>query len=132
MSYQEQYDKAVKNKTARSVVTALKTDWGIGEILIGKLVKIIDVKFEESGNTVNGYVFDTDDGLVQTTLGAAVDLQAKDVMIIGDVYSCTFKGKKDISGGRSLNIYEILNLSEVKHAENTKSEKVNIGQTGKK
>jgi len=112
MNYQKMYEDSVKKGTAKEMVSELKTDWVEGEYVIGELVDIKTVHFEETDNDVNAYVFMTDSGLIQFTMGAMVDLQAGNKFVIGVVYACKFKGKKDIGKGRSMNVFQVLEIGK--------------------
>ncbi len=96
------------------------------------MVDIKPVHFEETNNDVNGYVFDTDDGLQQFILGAAVDLQQETAMPVGRIYACTFKGKIEISKGRSMNIFDVVDLGEPNGTEKQNTKTADTRQTGKK
>lgn len=124
--------KHLEKGEVKSVITQLKTEWDLDEQVVGRLVDIVDVHFPKTNNTVNGYIFETDGGLVQFTLGANVDLQSERAMPINHVFACTFKGKKDISEGRTMNIFEVLDLGEYEDGKDTKSKTTDSGQTGKK
>ena len=132
MSYKEKYEKAKKDMTCKSVIRQIKTNWEVDETIVGRLVDIKPVHFEETDNTVNGYVFETDNGLEQFILGAGVDLQAEKAMPIGRVYACTFRGKIEISKGRSMNIFDVVDLGEYDGTEKPNSKTPDTGQTGKK
>ena len=112
MSY---YD-AFKDAERKKVSVDLKTEWDVGEVLIGKLIDIREVVFPAKNgmieSTVNGYIFDTDEGLIQTTLGASIDLQQErsNILITGNVYEIIFIGEKDISGGKRLKQFNISEL----------------------
>lgn len=112
MNYQKQYEKSIKEGTAKEMVSEIKTEWAEGEVIVGKLINITVVHFEETGNDINGYVLETDSGLIQFTMGASVDMQAGDKMVIGNVYACMYKGKKDIGKGRHMNVFKVLDCGE--------------------
>lgn len=112
MNYQEQYEKAVEDGTACEMVSEIKTEWEEGETIVGKLIDITTVHFEETGNDINGYLLETDAGLIQFTMGASVDMQAGNKMVIGNVYACTYKGKKDIGKGRHMNVFKVIDCGK--------------------
>jgi len=121
MDYLQMYKEAHEAGELDDLVYELKTDWQEGDMLIGKLIDIKEVHFEETKSTLSGYVLETDTGLIQTVLGAGVDLQGADKFVIGQIYAITYKGKKDISGGKTLNIFRV-QLIKVK-TESVKTEK---------
>lgn len=112
MNYQKMYETSIKDGSAKQMVSEIKTEWEEGETIIGELLDITQVHFEETGNDVNGYLFKTDAGLIQFTMGAAVDIQAGNKFMIGMVYACTFKGKKDIGKGRNMNVWQVLQIGK--------------------
>ncbi len=112
MSFADRYKKYVADGKKLSMVSEFKSTWEVGETLIGVLLEIKDVHFEQNDSHVNAYVFETDDGIFQCILGAAVDNQAGEKMVLGNLYACTFKGKKDISQGRTLNLFDVFDLGK--------------------
>lgn len=112
MKYEEHLKKALKEGSVKELVALIKTDWEPGEVIVGELVEIRIVHFDETNNDVNGYLFHTDDGIIQFTMGAGTDMQVDGKMTIGHVYACTFIGKKDISRGRTLNLFKVLDCGE--------------------
>ena len=114
MEYNEQYKNAVEDKTAKEMVSEIKTEWQPNETIVGELLEISDVHFPETESTVNGYLFSTEDGLIQFTMGKGVDMQAGDKMKKGNVYACRFIMKKDISRGRTVNIFHVIDCEKVK------------------
>ncbi len=132
MDFKKLLEKRKQDGTAKSVIRQIKTNWEVDETIVGRLVDIQPVHFEETQNDVNGYVFETNEGLQQFILGAAVDLQQKTAMPVGRVYACTFKGKIEISKGRSMNIFDVVDLGEYDGDKNKDTKTSDSGQAGKK
>jgi hypothetical protein len=105
MTYEEQAKKA----KAEEVSYALKSNFGEGEVFIGKLEQIEKVHFQATNSDLNGYLFDTDAGRVQVVLGAGTDKLFP--LEPGDVYRITYQGKKAISGGKNMNLFKIEKLT---------------------
>lgn len=112
MSYKDKADKALRDGNTKQMVSLIKTKWDIDEIVIGKLVSIEVVKFEETGTEVNGYCFDTDEGLIQFVMGKAVDTQAAEKFVIGNLYICKYLGKKELDKGKTLNLFNVLDCGK--------------------
>ena len=112
MGYIEDYERQKAEGKTHQVNYNLKTQWYEGETIVGKLVGIDTVHFDDNNIDRNAYLFDTDFGLMQTVLGAGIDAQADDIFTLGGVYAVTFDGKKEISGGRSINMYTVETLVE--------------------
>lgn len=107
MSYEEMYAKAKAKGMTEQLAYEIKNEWAEGELFVGRLKDMAPVHFTETNTDATGYLFETDKGLIQTTLGAGVDTQMDGKWVIGAVYAITYKGKKQLSGSRVLKLYDI-------------------------
>ncbi len=116
MKYNEHYDKAVKDGNTTQISSLIYKFKEIGETVVGKLIEIGVYTFKATDDmkesTAGVYFFDTDEGRIQTVLGTGADKQSGDKFIIGNVYAITFKGKIDISSGKTVNTYDILDCGK--------------------
>lgn len=106
-SYEQQYKDAAKKKETEEVSVKYYTFDGEGARLIGRLLYSEEQVNEDSGKPYFRHVFETDEGIVATIPGIMVDnvLKARDY--IGRVLAIEFKGKEQLSGGRSVNVYKV-------------------------
>lgn len=109
--YEDIYKTAARENEGVAL-TVPTYDWqSEGQLMVGKLVGIKTIKSAVGDGSYNWYTLETDDGLVQTSLGAVADSVITEGHI-GRVLALTYKGKKNLDGGRTLNQYEILDLGE--------------------
>lgn len=112
MNYQKLYDKAVKDKTAKPrTATYVKWD-AAGHRIIGSFIGTQEVASRMGGEGYNQYLFDTDDGLVKFALGRNADHEIAPVLVEGGIYSIEYLGQEEISGGRKVNKFNVLELTE--------------------
>ena len=105
-SYQELYEQAVAEGKAKDMSYRIHKWSDDGEALTGVLVSIQPFTESKFETTCNSYLFDTDDGLVSTVCGKAVDsvLSEKN---IGDLVHLVYKGRSTLPGGRSMNVFAV-------------------------
>lgn len=110
------YEDYLKGRNGKpegdNLVTMIQTWKEEGQYIIGRL-KSID-KFE-GGNfdsECKQYLFETDDGLVSTVMGAAVDKQLEKCDVIGDILFVEYQGKIALDDGRHVNKFVILNITK--------------------
>lgn len=105
-TYLEQLQDAQKAETVAEVTFSSKDKWEAGEMLVGKLVDVQSVNFPKTQSTVIQYIFDTDTGRVGTFLGKGMDSQLAGTTTLGSVMALTYQGKKDLSNGRTMNVFK--------------------------
>lgn len=110
MNYKEQLAQARKDKTVKSL-SATYVEWkSKGDCIVGRMLSRNTVTGQRGGRAYNQYLFETDDGLVKCALGTATDGEAGALMVIGGVYAITFEGQENLSGGRKINRFTVLEL----------------------
>lgn len=110
MGYKEQLEAAKKDNVVRQL-SAKFIEWKEkGQHLVGRLVARVSVSSSLGAGQYNHYLFETDDGLVKFALGRATDNEAGQLMGKGGVYSVTFQGQDQITGGRKINRFDIFEV----------------------
>jgi len=107
MSYKKQFadaEKAGKTREMNYQPHEFKT---AGDTIVGELMDIQDAYFEATKSHVNKYIMQTDDGLESAIFGAIGDAQLKDRIQVGDIIHAEFIEKKELTGGRTANIFKI-------------------------
>lgn len=80
-----------------------------GQVVTGKIIRIMDYEFAGTGNICKKYTMKcTDDNLIQFFLGAATDATLPVDTLVGMDVTVIYQGKIDIPGGRSMNNFLIL------------------------
>lgn len=103
----EEYEKARKaGKTRRANVSIFKFQEP-GDRLIGVLREIEPFEEGQFDQEVNRYVLDTPDGRFSCILGSAADKSLEGNIEVGDRVAITFNGQQEISGGRTVNIFDV-------------------------
>ena len=107
MDYADEYLKAKeKGKTKTAVVEIYSWD-EVGEELIGKLMDIQPFSEGKFNTEVNKYIIETNYGLVSTVLGASTDKQIDGKARPGDRVYIKYRGKKDLAGGKQVNLFNV-------------------------
>lgn len=110
MGYKEQFSQAKKDKKGKSL-SAKYVEWkDKGQVIVGRLLSKNEVSGQIGGRPYNQYLFETDDGLIKFALGTATDGEAGALMVIGGVYAVTFEGQENLTGGRKINRFNVLEL----------------------
>lgn len=118
MNFREQYLQAKKAGLTDPMTYKSVSFEKSGQNIIGELVDIQPTHFDKTDSTVNKYILKTDDGLVSVILGAIGDGQLDGRVYSGDVLSITFIEKKQLTGGRTANIFDIDRLKgDVVHGQ---------------
>jgi len=87
-----------------------------GDLIVGAFISkaLVSSGLGEAG--YNQYVFDTDDGVVKFHMGKAADNEVSEVFTPGMVYAITYQGKESISGGRTVNKFDVVEVGYVEPA----------------
>lgn len=112
MNYKDLLAKAEKAKTAKKVSIEVKRFEAEGETVLGRLVSVDSVESAQYDGDYNRYLFDTDDGKVAVSLGSSMDMLHKSGDMIGKVYQITYKGKRKLNSGRTMNEYDVVEIPE--------------------
>jgi hypothetical protein len=107
MSFAEDYKRAKERGKVEQATTQIFQFDEENRTLIGKLKDVTEFKEGKFETEVNKYIFQTDSGLVSTVLGAATDKQITGKVSPGQNLAITWKGKKPIGNGQTVNVFEI-------------------------
>lgn len=111
-TYAKMYADAKKDGTLTEM-TAHYQKWSKkGDFIIGAFVGKTEVTSGLTGKPYNQYLFETDEGLTKFHLGKGGDSEIGQVMREGEVYRIEFDGQEKISGGRSVNKWICVCLTE--------------------
>ena len=113
MSYKEDFDKAAKaGKTDR--VTTQRRVLKPGDSIIGAYQGRDLIPSRKKGMKESwSYRFDTDDGPQSVFLSSAFDDRHGEGMVVGDLYSITYKEKINIAEGHTFKVFEVLHAPAV-------------------
>jgi hypothetical protein len=109
-SYKKLYEAAKKKKALKLLTPDFHKWQDTGEVIVGAFVSRNPVQGKLGGVEYNQYIFETDDGLVKFSMGAAADREVGDLFVPGAVYSIEYLGKESISGGRSVNKFNVIEI----------------------
>lgn len=107
MTYEEMFKKAEKEKALKDLTPIFKEFRKKGEKIIGQFISCSDVDSSTGEGTYKHYLFDTDEGLVKFSLGAATDKEVLGLMGLDDIFVVEFINTIKISGGRSVNKFKV-------------------------
>jgi len=110
MNYSAKFNKAKKDGLTEDMTYKAFEFKTAGDSVVGELVDHQETFFGQTNSTVNKYILKTDDGLVSVILGAIGDAQLKGRINAGDLLFIEFKEKKELSGGRKANIFNIVRV----------------------
>lgn len=107
MTYQEMIKEAEKVGGVKLLSPTFHEWKKEGETIVGKLLAKAEVTSSISTGSYFQYLVDTDEGPVKFHMGRATDNEIGALLVTGGVYSFTYKGSEKISGGRTVNKFEI-------------------------
>lgn len=110
MGFREQYNAAEKAKTTVKLSAKYIEFKDKGQVIIGRFIRSNAVQSSLGVGTYLQYLFNTDEGMVKFALGRATDAEAGAMLVVGGVYSITYKGKEKLAGGRQLNVFEVVQI----------------------
>lgn len=110
MTYKDMLKAAEENKELVEITVEFKAFDKKGEKLLGRLIKVTEVESQIADQTYNQYLFETDDGLIKCHLGRVTDGEAGALMKVGKVYQVVYQGKEKLTGGRSVNKFDITQI----------------------
>lgn len=112
MGYKEVAEEAHKQGATETLTPVFLELKKIGDGFVGRLKGVSEVESGLSEGTYNQYLFETDDGLIKCAFGRATDKEAGILMKVGSIYSVRFLGQAKITGGRSVNKFQIERIME--------------------
>jgi len=107
MSYKGLKEKAEKEKAIEDLTPEYIAWEKTGQLILGKFISSSAVASGMGEGTYNQYLFETDEGLVKFSLGAATDKELDTLLVHGNVYEIKFLGKEKIAHGRSVNKFTL-------------------------
>lgn len=112
VSYKEMFDAAEKAGALKDITPLYFEFKKAGDQIIGRFRAKVEVDSSLGGGTYCQYLFDTDGGLIKFHMGAATDKEAALSMDVGKVYVIKSLGEVKISGGRTVNKFNIREIIE--------------------
>jgi len=112
VDFKKLYEEAKKKGTLKQRTPEFIKFETPGQMVIGEFVSANTVKSSLNDGNYNQYIFQTDNGLVKFSLGAASDAELEAVLIQGCLYAIEFLGNEKISGGRSVNKFNVVEINE--------------------
>jgi len=107
MGYKELYEAAQRDKAAQ-VLTPAYVSWETeGQMLVGKLISMTEVKSGRGEGVYLQYVMETDDGVVKFALGGNADRELAGQLIAGRVYAISYLGKQKLPNKRQVNRFRV-------------------------
>lgn len=102
-----------KGEVWEDLTTIIHTWEEEGQMIEGRLERTEPFTEGKFDTEVLSYVLKTPEGLLTTVLGSATDKQLVGKVQEGDMIRITFQGKKELSDGRQVNIF---NVQKARHA----------------
>lgn len=81
-----------------------------GDTVVGRLLGLARIQSSKNEGVYLHYILDSDQGLIKFHLGAATDNELAPVLKKGAVYAFKFEGKEQLTGGRSVNKFDVVEL----------------------
>ncbi len=89
--------------------------WGdAGDCVLGRVIKIQDFTSAKYGKTQNEYLIETEIGIQSVLLNAGTDRQLGCFDILGKIIYIEYKGKEDLTDGRSFKKFDVELIEEKK------------------
>ena len=110
MGYKERAEAAMKDGSAVNLTPDFEKLRAVGDNVTGKYLSKTVIPAKNNKPEYNQYVFDTDDGHVKFSLGSNADREIGASMEIGGIYSITFTGKESLTGGRTVNKFDVFRI----------------------
>ena len=118
MSYLDDYKKAQKGKTIKSMTTELLKWTKKGQEVVGMLISKVQIESKKEGQRdYMMYHVKTDEKIVKFALGAIADADIGGQLEAGKVYVFAYEGKEPLKDGKEFNkffIAEIPSLSSTR------------------
>ena len=108
MNYADEFNKATEKGKVDQLTTIIHTWEEEGTEIVGKLLRIEPFTEGQFDTEVNKYVLSTDMGIISTVLGSSTDKQLADKIKEGDLICIRFQGKKHLSDGRAVNLFDVV------------------------
>lgn len=112
MTYEEMAAKAKEEGRTKKLTVEYHAWTKEEQSVTGKLVAISDVQSTKNQGKYKQYVFHTEAGMVKFQCGAFFDNEQGQLLAIGSVYEITYKGKKKLPNGNSVNLFDTLQIGE--------------------
>lgn len=106
-TYEDQFNASKKEGQAASLNVRIQQWTKPGLKVIGKLIRVAPLAKSAYDVEVQTYLFQTDEGLVSCVLGAAMDKEVGDRLVVGNLYYVEYQGKRDIGQGRKVNLFDV-------------------------
>lgn len=84
-----------------------------GQEIVGEFKAAELLESTKYDNPVQRYLINTDDGIVSCLLGSHTDKEVLPKLRQGDLIKITFKGQKDIGGGKTVNLFDVQSFGPV-------------------
>lgn len=114
------YEKQLKAAKAAGLTKDLTPEYvkfdKKGDLIVGAFISKARVSSGLGEAGYNQYVFDTDDGVKKFHMGSASDNEVAEVFTPGMIYAITYQGKESISGGRTVNKFDVVEVGFVEPA----------------
>lgn len=111
MTYKSAYEKAKKEKQLHDLTPKFVEFKEAGACVIGKFIDSVEVSSGSGEGFYNQYLFETDEGLTKFALGGATDKELQTTMKPGGVYYIEFKAKVSLAGGKSVNKFQVYEIT---------------------
>lgn len=110
-SYKELYNQAVEAKKVKVVTPAYIEFKKKGDIVVGILRGQTTVESSRGQGSYNQYLVETDEGMCKFAMGQATDKEISQLLTTGRLYAFTFFGQEKLTGGRSVNKFQVEEVS---------------------
>lgn len=107
MDYMKMYQEAKAAGKIQRQTYRIHTWDTVGDVLIGKVMGLNDFTGGKFETPVKAYLLDTELGFISTILGSATDEQLSAVDLPGKIICITYQGKKELTDGRSVNLFDV-------------------------
>ncbi|GAG28426.1 unnamed protein product, partial [marine sediment metagenome] len=112
-TYKQMYEQAQKDESLKQLTPEYMEWKKPDQQVIGAFISKGLVSSSAGGGDYYQYVFGTDTGNVKFHMGKASDNDIGAVLVPGVVYCITYLGKEEISGGRSVNKFNVEEIGPV-------------------
>lgn len=113
MNYAQELQNYRQKPAVKNLVTEIIRFQIPGQFILGKIIEVKPFQTGKMDKECNQYTMDTVTGTKRFLLGNRLDNELEGIDLVGRILCVQFNGKVDLDGGRTLNLFNIDDLTDV-------------------
>ncbi len=123
MNYGIMLREYLEKPNAKSLTTSIVRFEVPGQTLLGRIVRVKEFEHSMNDKPCKQYLIDTGTGQKSFVLGARFDKEFEGTELVGKILAIQYNGKVELDNGRRVNIFNIVDLSDVDISKLLEAEK---------